>query len=73
MRKYVQIVSENTLARAKVAYSCRRVELARAVYLSETPRKLCAGDLLLARIRSMGHHKRLELTDGRRARLLLVT
>jgi hypothetical protein len=60
---------QERVARAKAAYTTRRADLSQAVSLvcgESTPR---AGDLVLARVQSLGQHPRLELRDGRRARL----
>jgi hypothetical protein len=56
------------LGRAKAAYTTRHARLADAAFLlrTATPR---AGDLLLARVDQIGHHKALELRSGRRATL----
>ena len=56
------------VAEAKRAFVTRRADFAevRSIRTDLTPR---AGDLCLARVIRLGHHQRLELTDGRRARL----
>ncbi|WP_199539079.1 P-loop NTPase family protein [Desertihabitans brevis] len=56
------------VARAKHAYTTRRVSTAGVtrVELEGVP---AAGDLVLARVVSVGQHPRLELRDGRRASL----
>ncbi|GGM57845.1 DUF1611 domain-containing protein [Longimycelium tulufanense] len=56
------------VARWKVAYSVRRVDLNRPLALAThvPPRH---GDLVLARVTAVGQHVRLELTAGRRAEL----
>ncbi len=58
------------LRRAKRAYVTRHVELTQAVRLLPAPDpRPRAGDLLLARLLELGHHRRLELPCGRKARL----
>ena len=58
------------LARAKSAYSTRRVELTAATHLlpGDTLQP-CAGDLVLARVEKLGQHTRIEQPSGRRAQL----
>lgn len=53
---------------ARQSFVARRVDLAaaRALITSATPR---TGDLVLARVRALGYHRRLQLPTGRRARL----
>jgi hypothetical protein len=57
------------LARAKAAFTTRRVPPLKAAVLLKGRIRPSAGDLLLARVEKIGQHPRLELTDGRRARL----
>lgn len=61
-------VAPERLAAAKRAFTTRRADLADATHLAvdRVPR---AGDLLLARIESIGQHGRLESPHGRRCRL----
>ena len=57
------------IVNAKWAYTTRRIPKDASWCLTErnvTPR---AGDLVLAKVRRIGQHKRLELPDGRRAHL----
>jgi hypothetical protein len=63
------------LGRAKLAYTTRHVPVQALQRLIEVdpdgdaaPRPR-AGDLVLARVESIGHHKRIELANGRRATL----
>ncbi|CAM3897091.1 DUF1611 domain-containing protein [Bordetella tumulicola] len=58
------------LLRCKTAYTTRHIDLSEAADLNTTttPR---AGDLVLAEVRKIGHHKALELRDGRRASLFV--
>jgi hypothetical protein len=60
---------QERLRRAKSAYTTRRVDLAAAASLIPAGRAPRAGDLVLARVTEIGQHARLELRDGRRARL----
>ena len=58
------------LARAKSAYSTRRVDLIAAInLLRDDALQPCAGDLVLARVEKLGQHSRIELSNGRRAQL----
>lgn len=61
-------VSSGRISSAKRAFVTRRVDLADAKRIDPgaTPK---AGDLCLARMVRKGHHQRLELTTGRRARM----
>ncbi len=61
--------SENPLARAKRSFVTRRVELSDVSGLVTAGHAPRSGDLLLARVGRIGHHKRLERPDGRRAHL----
>ena len=57
------------LANAKFAYTTRNVDLDQLAGLLAGDKVPRAGDLVLARVESIGHHKRLERPDGRRATL----
>ncbi|MGE5093836.1 MAG: DUF1611 domain-containing protein [Betaproteobacteria bacterium] len=59
---------QERLARAKKAYTTRRLDLTRAARIGggNAPR---AGDFVLARVLAIGHHPGLELASGRRAQL----
>jgi len=60
-------LTHERLARAKFAYATRRMPREMVAGMTaDVPR---AGDLILARIDHLGHHTRLELPSGRRARL----
>lgn len=59
------------ICNAKWAYATRRVSKAREWSLTKRPIVPRAGDLVLARVTRLGQHKRLELTDGRRAHLFV--
>ncbi len=60
---------ESTLQQAKIAFSCRRVNFKKAEMLLREPYSPNAGDVVLARVAEIGHHKRIELATGRRALL----
>ncbi len=66
--RFIELPAER-LCRAKSAYTVRhvRVESLAAVLSGDYSPK--AGDLVLARVDRLGHHKRLELADGRKALL----
>ena len=66
-----QRTDQERLQNAKWAYTTRRVAADRATTLIRTGRAPRVGDLVLARITKIGHHKRIELTNGRRARLFV--
>jgi hypothetical protein len=57
------------LARAKRAFVTRRLSLAEVVDLTDRNYLPQPGDVLLARITTLGQHKRIELETGRRSAL----
>lgn len=59
------------IAAAKWAYTTRRVDRQASYGLTKRDGVPRAGDLVLARVTRLGQHKRLELPDGRRARLFI--
>ncbi len=59
---------DERLASAKAAYTTRHVDRARMAGVV-TGRRPEVGDLVLAEVEAIGHHQRIERTDGRRARL----
>ena len=67
------ILDQSRLARARRMYSTRRVDPSFAqLLLSDedlAERGLRSGDVALARVDRIGHHKKAELTTGRRARM----
>lgn len=67
-RKYLPL-NRQWLKQVKKAYTTRRAPLAEMSTLMCTHMTPRAGDLALCRVGEIGHHKRLELTDGRKARL----
>ena len=64
-----QELSEARKKRVKWAYTTRNVDHNQAVTLLSGDVKPEAGDLVLARVTSLGQHKRLELVTSRRADL----
>lgn len=68
-REHVVSPDAERLARAKRAFTTRRVDssaLQKIISKGVSPR---SGDLLLARVDAIGQHKRLELPSGRKAQL----
>ena len=59
------------LRRAKRAYVTARLDLGRAARLLTASRQPRAGDLLLARVARLGHHRKLESPEGRRQALFV--
>lgn len=57
------------LGEAKQSFATRRAMLAETRGLITGGLRPAAGDLVLARVDTVGHHARLELPDGRRSRL----
>ena len=64
-----QPLSRDRLARAKSAYTTRRVDFAKATRLIASGVRPRAGDLVLARVERIGQHGRIELANGRRAQM----
>lgn len=62
------LLESERVARAKAAFTTRRVPLAEASNLL-TDCEPQGGDVVLARVTSLGHHRNLQLTTGRRAKL----
>ncbi len=62
-------VEADRIARAKVAYSVRRVDLDRPLTVVADGRAPRHGDLVLAEVVKIGQHQKLELTTSRRAAL----
>lgn len=65
----MHILDRSRIARAKRAFSTRRVPLEAIKTLITDECAPRAGDLVLARIAALGSHAKLELPDGRRAGL----
>ena len=59
------------LSRAKISYSTRRVHINDATMILNGATIPRAGDVLLAEVKKIGQHKRLELANGRRAHLFI--
>lgn len=64
-----EITAEERLADVRWGFSTRRVELPHRLTLLRHSVRPRPGDLVLARVVSLGHHTKLELPDGRRAQL----
>ncbi len=64
-------LSPQRLAKAKAAYTTRRVDHAAIKTLLSGDQKPKPGDLVLARVEAIGHHRRIELVTGRRAPLFV--
>ncbi|BAN68010.1 P-loop NTPase family protein [endosymbiont of unidentified scaly snail isolate Monju] len=64
-----QLLDQERLLRAKRGFSTRRFDPASAHGLSSRNYRPRAGDLVLAQVVHVGHHKRIEQPDGRRAHL----
>lgn len=64
----VRILNTGRLAKAKWAFTTRRVDRTRVrTLLSDVGTKPSAGDLVLARVVSIGQHSTIELPTGRKA------
>ena len=59
----------NRLAAAKRAFTTRNVDLTQAVRMVRSGRRPVAGDVILARVTSLGQHRRIENIHGRRGEL----
>ena len=59
------------LAQVKCSYNTRRIDKSAIRVLLDGDMRPVPGDLLLARITRLGHHKRIELEQGRRAPLFV--
>lgn len=64
-------IDADRIARAKTAYTVRRVPLVNATTLITGHVIPCRGDLVLARVESIGHHTGVQLAEGRRATLFV--
>ncbi len=62
---------QGRLAAAKRAFTTRNVDLTAARRLQRSGRRPQAGDLILARVTSLGQHRRIENIHGRRGNLYL--
>lgn len=65
----MQTLHAERLAKAKKAFTTRRIPIERMRMLLSPPAEPKAGDLVLARVDKVGHHKAIELPSGRKAAL----
>lgn len=65
----VPVMTAEELADTRRGFSTRRVTLPQTVLLVEEGIEPRSGDLVLARVASIGQHTRIELPDGRRSHL----
>ena len=63
----MSIIESNRIEKAKRAFVTRNVALDQLRLLDSTPAMIRSGDLLLAKVETLGNHKALELTTGRRS------
>lgn len=70
-RIWVQDLEKRRLSSVKRAFTCRRVDVGSLRTLVGGSLRPRPGDLVLARVVRLGQHRKLELTDGRRAALHL--
>ena len=66
-----QPIEAQRVAAAKTAYTARRVDQSAITTLLSGDVGPRSGDLVLARVACLGHHKRIELVHGRRAPLFI--
>ena len=69
MNDSISHLKASDMASVKSAYTTRRVKLENRITLLNGNIAPKAGDLALAEVKRIGHHTRLELNNGRRARL----
>jgi hypothetical protein len=67
--RQVIMVEPGRLARAKFAYTTRRVPVDAIGTILPSERQIRAGDVVLARVTRLGQHEHIELPNGRRATL----
>ncbi len=67
--EFVAGIEEGRVLRAKISFATHRVPSSDMCTVIEGNIKPDSGDLVLARVEKLGHHTRLELPDGRRAKL----
>lgn len=65
----IQPLSQETLGRAKIAYSCRRVQFEPWMTVVAGNIAPCSGSLVLAQVDALGQHRGIESKDGRRSHL----
>ena len=66
-----QQVVNKRISEAKIAYAARPAYLGKGTRLLVDKVTPNVGDLVLARVRKIGQHKKIELTNGRRARMFV--
>lgn len=66
----MEILPATRLQAAKQAFSTRRVPIAAMKTIEKHPSIITSGDIVLAKVISLGSHKRIELPTGRKATLL---
>ncbi len=67
--QFYETLVQGRADKAKRAFTTRRVPVEQMTQLKVRNWNPAPGDLMLARIESIGHHGRIELTNGRRATL----
>jgi len=67
--RWISLLDIERARHAKRSYTTRRVPVEDMDALVSSEAKPTSGDLVLARVERIGHHAKLELTDGRRAQL----
>ena len=68
---YSSDIQKQRLEMAKAAYTTRRIDISVATKLLESDVTPRSGDVVLAKVVKLGHHKRIELEHGRRAPLFV--
>ena len=68
---FMSPLDSERLARTKVAFTLRRINLSAVSQLLSGEVTPKVGDIVLARVEQLGQHKNLQLTDGRRSRLFI--
>jgi len=63
----ITVIESSRIHRAKRAFVTRNVARDHLRLLQSSPGNIKSGDLVLARVGKIGHHKALELTTGRRS------
>jgi len=64
-------IDQARINNAKRAYTTRRADLTLSRFLLTSTQPPLPGDLVLARIETIGQHQRIELPEGRRSRLYI--
>ena len=68
---FISPLNSERVAKTKIAFTLRRVNLSAGSQLISGRATPKAGDIVLARVEQLNQHKSLQLTDGRRSRLFL--